>query len=503
MSLTSGFPPITLSPEQKTLSQVARFVKNPDTLIRAGKLLVPVVDFLAASRSTDLLSAFLAGLDSEGDDVVAPFLSAVGGDREVSSWYLSAVGRLLGHRALPGKAVQMSDADATGNATAGPLRDSKLRYISLLADTISSVTADCAADTHADADAAAHGVGAPVVATAVGGARTANATSTAAAVALQDGAGGEASVLQAASSTLGYIPTVPGIGGAQALSLGDEQLGRVLSGLSAFLSTDENRVLFCGGGAPAMLAALLDKEVDAPVQVYYHTVFCLWLLSFVARQRDADSAAVVTVADALEKAAVPRRLTAVLREVSSEKVVRVSLATLRNLLGMSATLRKEMVGAGLVDALQSPTFRRLDDDDIRDDLGTLATALEEELSHMSSFDVYKAEVLSGALEWTPAHRDEQFWRDNVEKLERNQQEVMRCMVRLLHQSSDGTVLAVACNDLAQFIKFHPRGRSIVQSFGVKARLMELMVSGEGEVRRYALNCAQVLMIRWKGQGASS
>lgn len=173
----------------------------------------------------------------------------------------------------------------------------------------------------------------------------------------------------------------------------------------------------------------------------------------------------------MESAGVPRRLTSVLREVTSDKVVRISLATLRNILSMSSTLRKEMVGVGLVDALQSPSFRRYDDDDIRDDLGVLADALESELASMSSFDVYKAEVLSGALEWTPAHRDELFWRENVEKLERNQQEVLRCMVRLLHESSDDTILSVACNDLAQFIKFHPRGRAIAQSLGVKARLM--------------------------------
>lgn len=133
----------------------------------------------------------------------------------------------------------------------------------------------------------------------------------------------------------------------------------------------------------------------------------------------------------------------------------------------------------------------------------LAEALESELASMSNFDVYRAEVLSRALEWTPAHRDEMFWRENVEKLDRNQQEVLRCLVRALHESGDETVLAVACNDLAQFIKFHPRGRVIAQSLGVKARLMELMVSGEGEIRRYALNCVQVLMIRWNRQESKS
>ena len=315
------------------------------------------------------------------------------------------------------------------------------------------------------------------------------------------------SSLPPAPSSLGYIPTVSDIstsmiqhGGDIA---GDEELSRILSGLASFLSNDENRFIFCnvnatGARGPSVLAALLEKDVGLPVQVYYQTVFCLWLVSFVSQQ-EQSSPAMENVLLALEEAAVPRRLTNVLREVSAEKVVRISLATLRNILKMSVTLRKEMVGAGLVAALQSLCFRRWNDEDIRDDLGVLAEALESELASMSNFDVYRAEVLSGALEWTPVHRDELFWQENVEKLERNQQEVLRCMVRLLHESSDPTVLAVACNDLAQFIKYHQRGRVIAQKLGVKARLMDLMVNGEGEVRRYALNCVQVLMIRWTRQ----
>lgn len=367
----------------------------------------------------------------------------------------------------------------------------KTDYITAVATILATITADSAA-AHDDDDAAVAPSTSDVHSTDGIGETSATLTPL---------LPPRSPVLQAAaSSALGYIPTVPGIGAPQQLNTGDEQLGRVLSGLAAFLSTDANRVLFAKhaplqGRGPTVLAALLDKEVAPPVQVYYQAVFCLWLLSFVARS-SAMPDAVDIVSTALEEAAVPRRLTTVLREVFSEKVVRISLATLRNLLDMSPSLRKEMVGAGLIGALQSPNFRRLDDDDVREDLGVLADALESELSSMSSFDVYKAEVLSGALEWTPAHRDELFWKENVEKLERNKQEVLRCMVRLLHESSDETVLAVACNDLAQFIKHHPRGRSIAQSLGVKARLMELMVSGEGDVRRYALNCVQVLMIRW-------
>ncbi len=278
-------------------------------------------------------------------------------------------------------------------------------------------------------------------------------------------------------------------------------LNSLLSGLAAFLARGPNRVAFCdapaaaaAGAKPvAVLAGLLTKDANLPIQVYYQSSFCLWLLSF-SGAHNASSPAAATVSSAMAEAGVPRRLTHVLREISAEKVIRVSLSTLRNLMKMSNSLRKDMVAAGLVGALESLCLLHWDDEDIRDDLGVLADALESEHASMSTFDVYRAEVLSGALEWSPPHRDETFWQANVEKLESNNLEVLRCIVRVLNESTDNTVLSVACHDLAQFVRYHPRGRQIAQSLGVKGRLMELMATGEGDVRRYALNGVQVLMI---------
>jgi len=110
---------------------------------------------------------------------------------------------------------------------------------------------------------------------------------------------------------------------------------------------------------------------------------------------------------------------------------------------------------------------------------------------MSTFDVYRGEVLSGALSWTPAHKDETFWRENNEKLERNNLEVLRCLARSLHESQDPVVLSVACHDLGMFIKHHERGRHITQTLGVKPRLMELMTAEDAvrKCRRCLETCA--------------
>lgn len=439
-------------------------------MARAGKLLSAVAEFVSGADRHEHLSAIISAPESH---LFSNYIKLLRSDKDVASWYITALGRLMGHKQIDEIAAGLGKTDA--------LEEQKTKYVNAVASVFSSITEESMAEKNDEKgdEKVEHPIAQPL----------------------------QSSGSLAANSSLGYIPIVQGISAAipQGYATGgDEELGRILSGVAAFLSSDHNRFIFCkavgptGTRATTVLASLLDKDVNLPVQVYYQAVFCLWLLTFTSQQEEGKDLA-ETVSQALEEAAVPRRLTNVLREVSAEKVVRISLSTLRNILKMSSTLRKEMVGAGLVGALQSLCLRRWSDEDIRDDLGVLAEALESELASMSNFDVYRAEVLSGALEWTPAHRDETFWRENVEKLERNKQEVLRCMVRLLHESSDDTVLAVACNDLAQFIKFHPRGRAIAQSLGVKSRLMELMTTGEGEVRRYALNCVQVLMIRWNRQ----
>lgn len=418
-----------------------------------------------------MLKSFFSNLQN---NLLGHFFSSASPDKEVASWYLYFAGTILGQRGMEAF-VQDSNRYFSGtdgnNDDVSHIHAQKISYVQNITTMLATITEECVSSSHDEEDT--------LLSTLYGGVP-------------------RSPVLQSDSS-FGYIPTVPMTDDFPAFSFENEQLGRLLSGLASFLSNHENRSTFCtvktsSGPPTSVLTTLLDKKVGIPVQIYYQAVLCLWILSFAGQRRNTryDS----DIAHAFEEARVPWRLTVALKSVRYEKVVRICLATLRNSLSISSKLRKEMIGAGLVVALQSPLFQQFDDDDIRKDLNMLADALENELARMSSFEVYKAEVLSGGLGWTPAHLDETFWLENVGKLERNQQEVLRCLIHLLHESNDETVLAVACHDLAQFMRFHPHGRAIAQSLGVKTRLMQLMVSGDGDVRRYALGCMQVLMVRW-------
>ena len=236
------------------------------------------------------------------------------------------------------------------------------------------------------------------------------------------------------------------------------------------------------------VAKLLLHNVTRSVQCLYQAIFCLWRLSFTQDRR---------ISTAFESAGIPRLLAQVLREYSTEKIVRITLATLRNIITIDKLLRKEMVGTGLISILEQLCMRRWNDDDIKQDLQYLANNLTQEIKVMSTWELYKSEVLSGALEWGPTHMDENFWKENVEMIEGNNREVLKCLGKLLSQSNDPTVVCVACNDLANVVKYHPRGKYLILALDIKKRLMQLMAGDDKQVRRFALNCVQVLMIsKW-------
>lgn len=425
---------------------------STEALLRAGKLFKVIIDYAATSAD-----AFKLVVQGFGDKLfAAPLVHCASNDREIAAAFLNATGIALGARDLPTLAEDL-DLETV-------VDEQKEAYVLAVKKFIAEMTADATA-----------------------------------APAMEQENGIDALPKPSPTQPLGYIPTVVGIdsslaaAASAASTASDQQLVGVLTGLSAFLSRDDNRVAFCQGKSVDSLLALLGKEVGLPIQVYYQSVFCLWLLSF-SGQHDPDSKTAAVVGQAMKESFVGRKLTNVIREISAEKVIRISLSTLRNLMNMGVAIRKDMVSANLVQVLESLLRQNWDDEDITEDLDVLVEALAAEHASMSTFDVYKAEVLSGALEWSPAHRDEMFWQNNVEKLESNNLEVLRCIVRVLNESSDSTVLSVACHDLAQFVKYHKRGRQIAQSLRVKARLMELMATGDSEVRRYALNGVQVLMI---------
>lgn len=59
------------------------------------------------------------------------------------------------------------------------------------------------------------------------------------------------------------------------------------------------------------------------------------------------------------------------------------------------------------------------------------------------------------------HTSEEFWRQNVDKFEERDFQILRVLLKLLEASREVRTLAVGAHDVGRFITYHPTGRQIV------------------------------------------
>ena len=62
---------------------------------------------------------------------------------------------------------------------------------------------------------------------------------------------------------------------------------------------------------------------------------------------------------------------------------------------------------------------------------------------------------SGKLEWSPLHTNPAFWRENAQKLNQNDHEVLRMIRILLKDEQDPTTLAVCAHDVGEYVRHYP------------------------------------------------
>jgi V-type H+-transporting ATPase subunit H len=122
-------------------------------------------------------------------------------------------------------------------------------------------------------------------------------------------------------------------------------------------------------------------------------------------------------------------------------------------------------------SLPPPLRRRWADEDIEENIATLDERLADAVNELSAWDVYKVEVLSGRLEWSPPHTSEKFWRECAVRFEDNNFEVLATLIELLRTARDNVGRAIACFDIGQFAVHHPRGKTILQNLDCKTTIM--------------------------------
>jgi len=264
---------------------------------------------------------------------------------------------------------------------------------------------------------------------------------------------------------------------------GPTDIHLALCTLQALLSKDQYRVRFFESdtGDFQLLVKIIQTQ-SSNFQLVYEAIYCAWLITYNEK-----------ISSHVGGTGLIPALVDVIKTVTKEKVVRLSIASLRNVLD-KAENNNEMIDAGFVRMLAILSNKKWGDDDIVDDLKTLSEALAKNMVVLSSFDMYKKEIMSGLLTWSPVHKSEKFWRESATRFEENDYQLLSAIRNVLQTSIDPTVLSVACYDIGEFVRFHPRGKVIITQIGLKLDIMKLMTHENPEVKKQALFAIQKTMV---------
>ncbi|SOV09737.1 related to vacuolar ATP synthase subunit H [Ustilago sp. UG-2017a] len=244
-------------------------------------------------------------------------------------------------------------------------------------------------------------------------------------------------------------------------------------------SATPSRSGIASSAASTLVAGATNATNRAGTQIIYQTALCFWLLSFhpeIAAELNAKLGLIPLLAD-------------VARTAVKEKVTRVTVATLRNILAKAPEANAPvMLGAKCLTLSENLLSRKWSDEEIEEDLNYIRDELTEKLKTMTTWEEYLSELQSGQLSFeSPVHELDEFWKENAPKFVQEDGKVLKQLVTVLKESEDAMTLAVGCSDLGKFVHFFEQGKKRVSDLGAKARVMELMSHPDANVKYYAVH----------------
>eukprot|EP00033_Pygsuia_biforma_P002248 GCRY01002492.1.p1 GENE.GCRY01002492.1~~GCRY01002492.1.p1 ORF type:complete len:468 (+),score=85.53 GCRY01002492.1:165-1568(+) len=257
-----------------------------------------------------------------------------------------------------------------------------------------------------------------------------------------------------------------------------------MNSIGALLRHSDSRKCFFKKGGLDLIAKILASGTKNG-QLLYESIFCLWLVSF-------EKSLVNTFGP--QKTLI-QALIEITRVHTKEKILRVALATLRNL--SSSKLHCELlVEEEFVPLLNSLHKRKWEDEDVIEDIEYLQVTLKDYVHELTTFEVYLKELQSGYLKWGPVHSSAEFWAMHAEEIEADNFKIINDLLEILKTSPDAVSIAVAAHDLGEYAQNAPGGRRILNHkvLGVKAALLTLVSHPNDRVAREALGSLQKIMI---------
>ena len=265
-----------------------------------------------------------------------------------------------------------------------------------------------------------------------------------------------------------------------------------LSSLKPLLSRPKTQLQFAEHQGLLALVSILNKD-SQNAQLIYSVGFNLWLISYNKQ-----------LTQQFTQYQVIKKLVGILKVHVMEKVIRICFAILRNVIDHNLDpLNEEMIGLSLLPVIETLQKRKFKDADIAPDMLVIQEKLTETITRLSTFDMYSTEVTTGNLNWSPAHKNEIFWRENIAKFEEGNFRLVAQLIKCLADKED-LVSEVACYDLGEFARFHPDGKRVIQKLGGKAKLMANLQHKNPKVAKAALLATQKLMVaNWEFLAKSS
>lgn len=275
----------------------------------------------------------------------------------------------------------------------------------------------------------------------------------------------------------------------------NEYLQSVARCIQMMLRINEYKLAFVAADGIASITSVLSKQTN--FQVQYQLTFCLWLMSFTTN-----------IVEKMSGTDVIPVLSSILKETTKEKVVRIILATFRNLIEKPED--KQISSSNAISMIEWKVLKqlnlleqgqKLEDEDVKEDVEFLQEKLEASVHDLSSFDQYCNEVKSGRLDWSPVHRNEQFWRENAPRLNEKNYELLKILIKILEISQDPKTLAIAVHDIGEYVRYYARGKAVTENLGGKHLIMQLLNAEDPNLKYEALVCVQKMMVQnWEYLG---
>merc|ERR1711988_998011 len=144
---------------------------------------------------------------------------------------------------------------------------------------------------------------------------------------------------------------------------------------------------------------------SSSIPTLYKALMCVWLSSFNAK-----------VLNVMDPTTVIGGINAVLSSNRTEKVVRMCLQSVTNLLA-SKKMSECMAEMDTVAAVSALEYEKWRDAELIDSIKELIAKLNAEVKLLTNFERFEREVNSGVLKWGFIHSDK-FWNENVLKCDK-------------------------------------------------------------------------------------